>query len=60
MKNGKYKMISFFAKKARGLMVRYVLDTNAKTLDEIKGFDYDGYLFSQEHTVKPNQPVFVR
>ncbi|MEM9867902.1 MAG: peroxide stress protein YaaA [Bacteroidota bacterium] len=59
-KNDNLKVISFFAKKARGLMVRYVLDTNAKTLDEIKGFDYDGYLFSQEHTVKPNQPVFVR
>nr|WP_297911904.1 peroxide stress protein YaaA [uncultured Allomuricauda sp.] len=59
-KNDNLKVISFFAKKARGLMVRYVLDINAKTLDEIKGFDYDGYLFSQEHTVKPNQPVFVR
>ncbi len=59
-KNDKLKVISFFAKKARGSMVRYILDTNAKTLDDIKGFDYDGYMFSQEHTLKENQPVFIR
>lgn len=59
-KNDKLKVISFFAKKARGSMVRYVLDKNAKTLKDIKGFDYDGYTFSQEHTLKENQPVFVR
>ncbi len=59
-KNDNLKVISFFAKKARGSMVRYILDTNASTLDDIKGFDYDGYMFSQEHTLKPNQPVFIR
>ncbi|TAI46739.1 peroxide stress protein YaaA [Flagellimonas allohymeniacidonis] len=59
-KNDNLKVISFFAKKARGSMVRYILDTDAKTMDDIKGFNYDGYLFSQEHTLKPNQPVFVR
>nr|WP_299345618.1 peroxide stress protein YaaA [Allomuricauda sp.] len=59
-KNDNLKVISFFAKKARGSMVRYILDTNAQNLDDLKGFDYDGYVFSQEHTLKPNQPVFVR
>ncbi|MEM9000892.1 MAG: peroxide stress protein YaaA [Bacteroidota bacterium] len=59
-KNDSLKVISFFAKKARGSMVRYILDTNAQTLDEIKGFDYDDYTFSHEHTVKAAQPVFVR
>lgn len=59
-KNDKLKIISFFAKKARGSMVRYILDSNAQTLDDIKGFDYDGYLFSAEHTVQENQPVFIR
>lgn len=59
-KNDKLKIISFFAKKARGSMVRYILDRKAKTLDDIKGFDYDGYLFSAEHTLKENQPVFIR
>lgn len=44
-KDGKLKMISFFAKKARGLMVRYIIDTNAETIDDLKGFNYDGYAF---------------
>lgn len=59
-KNDQLKVISFFAKKARGSMVRYILDTNAQTLDDIKGFNYDDYQFSQQHTLKENQPVFVR
>ena len=41
-------------------MVRYILDNNAKTLDDIKGFNLEEYEFSQEHTIRPNQPVFVR
>ncbi|MBS9463197.1 peroxide stress protein YaaA [Flagellimonas sp. 389] len=59
-KNDKLKVISFFAKKARGSMVRYILDTKAKTLDDVKGFDRDDYVFSAEHTLKENQPVFIR
>ena len=59
-KNDKLKIISFFAKKARGSMVRYILDTNAQTLEDIKGFNYDDYIFSKEHTLKENQPVFIR
>jgi len=59
-KNDTLKVISFFAKKARGSMVRYVLDTDPKTLEALKSFDYDGYAFSEEHTLKDDQPVFVR
>jgi len=59
-KNGKLKIISFFAKKARGSMARFCIDTNAKTLDDIKNFNYNGYGFSQAHTEKETQPVFVR
>ncbi len=59
-KNDKLKIISFFAKKARGSMVRYILDNDSKTLEDIKGFDSDGYMFSAEHTLKQNQPVFIR
>jgi cytoplasmic iron level regulating protein YaaA (DUF328/UPF0246 family) len=59
-KNGKLKIISFYAKKARGLMVRYILDKDATTLDDIKGFDYDGYRFSEEHTTKKGELVFIR
>ena len=44
-KDGNLKMISFFAKKARGLMVRYIIDTNAQTIEDIKGFNYEGYAF---------------
>ncbi len=59
-KNDKLKVISFFAKKARGSMVRFIIDTNAQTLEEIKGFDKDEYIFSKEHTLKENEPVFIR
>lgn len=59
-KNDKLKIISFFAKKARGSMVRYIIDSDAKTLDDIKGFNLDDYIFSEEHTLKANQPVFIR
>ncbi|MGB5821203.1 MAG: peroxide stress protein YaaA [Saonia sp.] len=59
-KNDKLKVISFFAKKARGTMVRYILDTNATTLEEIKGFDRDEYMYSAAHTLREDQPVFIR
>lgn len=44
-KNGQYKMISFYAKKARGLMVRYMLDNDIRKVEDLKGFDLDGYRF---------------
>ncbi|WP_291962031.1 peroxide stress protein YaaA [Maribacter sp.] len=59
-KNDKLKIISFFAKKARGAMVRYIIDTDARTLEDIKGFNLDDYQFSKEHTLKENEPVFIR
>ena len=59
-KNGKLKIISFFAKKARGSMARYVIDTNAKTKEDVQGFNYDGYAFSNEYTENENEPVFIR
>ncbi len=59
-KGDKLKMISFFAKKARGMMVRYIVDTGAETIEDLKGFNYEGYGFSEEYTTKPNELVFVR
>ncbi|MBT8295137.1 MAG: peroxide stress protein YaaA [Gramella sp.] len=59
-KNGKLKIISFFAKKARGSMVRYIIDNDCKTLEDVKGFDYDDYRFSEEHTENENEPTFIR
>ena len=59
-KNGTLKMISFYAKKARGMMVRYMLDNENATAETLLGFDYGGYTFSEEHTQSPLAPVFVR
>ena len=53
-------MISFFAKKARGMMARYVIDNNINHLADIKGFNTEGYQYSEEHTEKEMQPVFIR
>ena len=58
-KDGKLKMISFFAKKARGLMVRYIIDTNAETVDDLKGFNYEGYAFDANLS-EGNKLVFTR
>jgi cytoplasmic iron level regulating protein YaaA (DUF328/UPF0246 family) len=58
-KDGKLKMISFFAKKARGMMVRYIIDTNAETIDDLKGFNYEGYQFDANLS-KGNHLVFTR
>ena len=59
-KNGKLKIISFYAKKARGSMVRFIVDTEAKTVDDLKAFDYDGYRYSAEESKKENELVFTR
>jgi hypothetical protein len=58
-KDGKLKMISFFAKKARGMMVRYIVDTNAQTIEDLKGFNYEGYAFDANLS-KGNTLVFTR
>lgn len=58
-KNGKLKIISFFAKKARGLMVRYIIETNAKTVEDLKSFNYEGYQFDANLS-KGNHLVFTR
>jgi cytoplasmic iron level regulating protein YaaA (DUF328/UPF0246 family) len=58
-KDGKLKIISFFAKKARGLMVRYIIDSNATTIEDLKGFNYEGYAFDANLS-KGNTLVFTR
>ena len=58
-KNGELKLISFFAKQARGSMARYIVDTNAETLDDIKGFNYDGYGFDANLSAE-KELVFTR
>lgn len=44
-KNGQYKIISFYAKKARGLMVRYMIDQLCTQPEQLRDFDYEGYQF---------------
>jgi uncharacterized protein len=58
-KDGKLKMISFFAKKARGLMVRFLLDTQATTIEDLKLFNYEGYAFDANLST-PTKLVFTR
>lgn len=44
-KNGKYKVISFYAKKARGLMARFIIENQLSSIDDLKSFNTDGYYF---------------
>jgi len=60
-KNGNLKVISFFAKKARGLMARYIIDKNVETIDQIKAFDYEDYNYSAAHSDESKgELVFIR
>ena len=59
MNNGEYKMISFFAKKARGLMTRFILENNITEVNDLQAFDYEGYNFNPRLS-KPGNPVFTR
>ncbi|MEL6106808.1 MAG: peroxide stress protein YaaA [Planctomycetota bacterium] len=59
MSNGKYKMISFFAKKARGMMAAYLIRGRVKTLKKLTAFDVDGYRYDADSSTETN-PVFLR
>lgn len=59
-KNGQLKIISFYAKKARGAMVRYLIDQNISKFEGLKGFNYERYGFSEQCTTKESEPVFIR
>ena len=45
LKNGEFKTIAIFSKKARGMMTRFIIDNNIADITDIKSFDYDGYMF---------------
>ena len=59
LKNGQYKIISFYAKKARGLMSRFVIQERINDPAALKHFDAQGYRFSAEQS-KPDSLVFLR
>ena len=57
---GQLKVISFYAKKARGLMARYLITDTVQDLQGVEDFEVDGYAFAKEHTTDEMQPVFIR
>ena len=59
-KNGKLKIISFYAKKARGLMTRFLIDNDIQSSSDIESFNSSGYKFSSDETSNILEPVFVR
>lgn len=59
LKNGEYKIISFYAKRARGLMARFLVEHNVDSPEGLKAFDYAGYRYSETHS-KANAPCFIR
>lgn len=58
-KNGQYKMISFYAKKARGLMARYIIQNQLTNIEQLKAFDLAGYEYNEEFS-KGNDWVYTR
>jgi uncharacterized protein len=58
-KDGKYKIISFYAKRARGLMARYVVENRITDPIDLKGFNLDGYKYDAAQS-NPDKPVFRR
>jgi len=58
-KNGKFKIISFYAKKARGLMSRYIIEKRLTQPEQLKAFDVDGYFFAADESSE-RELVFKR
>lgn len=58
-KNGNLKIIAFFAKKARGMMVRYIIDNDIENTEDLKGFTYGGYAFDVNLSTE-KELVFTR
>jgi len=59
LKEGKLKTIVVYTKHARGLVVRFCAENNAKTLDDVRAFNYDGYLIDEEKSTD-TKLVFTR
>ena len=59
LKNGAYKTIAIFSKRARGLMTRFIVENNITNINDLKSFDYDGYVF-QENISSEKELVFTR
>ena len=58
-KNGEYKTIAIFSKKARGMMTRFIIDNNITDINDLRSFNYDGYLFHESLSLK-KEFIFTR
>lgn len=58
-RNDKYKIITLNAKKARGMMTRYIIQNEIENIEDIKKFDIDGYSFNEDMS-NENELVFIR
>ncbi len=58
-KNGEFKTIAIFSKKARGMMTRFIIDNDINDVNDIKSFNYDGYMFQKELS-KDKELIFTR
>ena len=58
-KNGKHKIISFYAKRARGLMAKWIIENNIRYFEKLSKFNLDGYYFSKKDS-SATEPVFLR
>ena len=58
-KNGKFQVVSFYAKRARGLMSRYIITHRLTDPEQLLGFNEEGYFFDPQLS-EPGMPVFVR
>ncbi|SHG88948.1 peroxide stress protein YaaA [Chryseobacterium sp. OV279] len=59
LREGKLKTIVVYTKHARGLVVRFCAETNARTLNDVKAFNYEGYLINEEKSTD-TKLVFTR
>lgn len=59
LKNGQYKIISFYAKKARGMMSRFVIEERINDPEALQAFDAQGYRYNREQST-PDKLVFLR
>jgi len=58
-KGGEYKFVSFFAKKARGTMTRYIVENQINSPEDLRGFDNDDYRFEEDNSTS-DKLLFVR
>ena len=59
LKDGEYKTIAIFSKRARGMMTRYIIDNNISNINDLKSFDYDGYLYHESLSTQ-KELIFTR